>query len=145
MLTLTKLTKTLFSQLHNSTWRLHDEATQLQKTKKLAALILAEDKAGRELNISVSTFKSRWLSFHENSKTDRKTRTFRVYNIAPGELLGEIKWSGQFRAYGFFPAAGCTFSGIDLADLQEFIDLLMGEREMVQSSRKFAEEKDVLK
>lgn len=145
MITLPKLTQFLFPHLHNSTWRLHDEGTQIAKTKKLAAAIIKEFGGGKEVNVSVSSFKSKWLAFHEKSKTDRKTRVFRIYNIAPGELLGEIKWSGNFRCYSFFPVAGFCFSLTDLADIQEFIGLLMAEREGLQEKKKFESEKNVLK
>lgn len=137
-LNLPKLTQFLYEQLHNSCFRLHDDGAQVNKAKKIAAGIWRMNSS-KEPNESIEKFKSEWLSFRENSKSDRKTRIFRVYNIAPGELLGEIKWSGKICAYCFYPAAGCFFSVSDIADVQEFIGLLMQERE----TKKFVGEREL--
>lgn len=128
MITLPKLSALLFEHLHNSTWRLQDKEAQLQKAKDLAHRVLHLDRGDRNINESIDGFKSRWMTFSEAPKLERKTRLFRIYNHAPGELLGEIRWAGGIRAYSFFPAGGCVFSLHALADIQEFISLLMSER-----------------
>lgn len=141
MLNYPNLVQHLYPQLHNSMLRLHDDGKQLNIVKKIATSIMRLDKSDRPVNVSIETFQSKWLSFNEKSISGRKTRIFRVYNTAPGELLGQIKWMGQLCCYCFFPGPGCYFSTTDLCDIQEFIALLMDE----WKNAKVAVKTDVLK
>lgn len=142
------LTILLYEHLRNSSYNLHDDATQEQKCKLLATKILSSFGKSGDPSRSLDNFQSKWLTFQQvPTPTERKTKLFRIYNTESGILLGEIKWFGTFRAYSFFPAADCIFETTCLGDISDFILLLMQEWR-VESARKKAvpvKNNDVLK
>lgn len=72
---------------------------------------------------------SKYLGFCYRGKSDSgKTEKYNVYNKVHGMLLGEIKWHGAFRKYGFFPILETVFDSQCLKEIGEFLDKMMRER-----------------
>lgn len=65
-----------------------------------------------------------------NLHPKKKTKTFAIHSNSSGDILGWIKWSGNWRQYVFethiiYP---CIFSRSCNLDINNFIDKLMNER-----------------
>jgi hypothetical protein len=73
----------------------------------------------------------KWIEFVDVSDdyVSKKTKTFNVENKENGFILGQIKWYGGFRKYGFYTHhRDCIFEPTCLRDIADFIDGLMKER-----------------
>lgn len=74
---------------------------------------------------------SKWIRFlvWPSDMLGKKTLVFLV--LTKDELpltLGKIKWFGRWRQYAFFPEAETVFEKKCLADITNFLKLLMDER-----------------
>lgn len=73
---------------------------------------------------------SKYLEFKE-IPYDGKTKKFEVTSTKHDSLLGEIKWFGRWRQYGFFPELDTVWNKDCLKTIQDFLQKLMDERKHV--------------
>lgn len=79
---------------------------------------------------------SKWIKFIPQQPVEgRKTLTYDVRTKDTDFKLGEIKWYGPFRAYSFFPEAGCVFEVVCLGDIISFIKDLMEQRKIEKAAK----------
>jgi hypothetical protein len=70
-----------------------------------------------------------WLEFYYDGKSKSgKTDEYIVLHKDSKDILGEIKWSGNFRQYTFSPESLTYFSRGCLRNVATFIDELMDKR-----------------
>ena len=136
MLNHDKLSTLIWEYYHPNANSKDSPPLQWQKCKDLATKVLSADGKDPDPEQTIEDFKAKWLQFAEEYKPGRLTRLFRVYNSENGYDLGTIKWSGQFRAYAFFPASDCVFETTCLGNINEFIRLLMQEWRKNQKEKK---------
>lgn len=72
---------------------------------------------------------SKWIKFIRQIMPEgRKTKKFKVFTKEDGIVLGEIKWLGSWRTYGFYPMVDTVYEKTCLRDIADFCEKLMGER-----------------
>lgn len=72
---------------------------------------------------------SQYLSFEtEPPKPPRKTTITYVVSKSSGGLLAEIRWHAPWRQYCAFFTGGTIFNWTCLAEINDYISLLMDER-----------------
>jgi len=59
-----------------------------------------------------------------------KTKVYQIYHNETEELLGEIKWSCNFRQYCFYPEQDTFWSNGCLQEIQNFINKLSSESKL---------------
>ncbi len=70
---------------------------------------------------------SKYLEFDKAGWTG-KTHVVNVLSKSSGFILGQIKWSGPWWQYCFFPSPNSLFNTECMDDINKFIKELMAER-----------------
>ncbi len=66
---------------------------------------------------------SKWITFEEFGRsTTGKTVVWEVVEKASQGVLGEVKWFGRWRCYGFFPKLETVFEQQCLRDIADFCE-----------------------
>lgn len=69
---------------------------------------------------------SKWLEFSEPSPSKSgKTKMWEVYSSKDGDSgvwLGDIRWTGRWRRYAFYPGSDMMFEHGCLRDLADFCE-----------------------
>lgn len=66
---------------------------------------------------------SKWIEFVSmGDSPSGKTERFAVLPKAKGVALGEVRWFGRWRCYGFFPAGDTVFERQCLRDIADFCE-----------------------
>ena|SRR5256885_11213324 len=68
-----------------------------------------------------------YLLFREVPSPGLKTRVWTVESKNRGDVLGLIRWFGQWRQYIFDPADGTVFNATCLSDIESFLDDAMSD------------------
>ena len=71
---------------------------------------------------------SEYLSFEEDDHYVGKTKRIMVISKKNLNILGEIKWYGDWRQYTFYPKVYTLWNRQCMRDIISYIDGLMDER-----------------
>ena len=66
-----------------------------------------------------------YIYFRECTNISGKTKKWHCCNKKSTEILGLVKWSGNWRQYCFYPFQSTVFSKGCLADIIDFIEMEM--------------------
>lgn len=69
-----------------------------------------------------------YLRFKTFDSPSKKTKIVDVISINHGNILGSIRWYGQWRQYAFYPNEGTIWNRDCMQEIQDRITVLMDER-----------------